>query len=150
MPKSADASLVLVVRRTIAATPERLFDAWTRPEQLRQWWGPARVTCTAAEIDLRAGGSYRIANQFPDGRVVWISGEFLCIERPRELGYTWRLSSQPEPHERVTVRFDRRGAHTEVIVTHERIRHAADRERHEQGWTGCLQGLDTFIARSNG
>jgi uncharacterized protein YndB with AHSA1/START domain len=150
MPKSADASLVLVVRRTIAAAPERLFDAWTRPEQLRQWWGPAGVTCTAAEIDLRPGGSYRIANQFPGGRVLWISGEFFCIERPRELGYTWRLGSQHEPYERVTVRFERRGPHTEVIVTHERIRDVTDRERHEQGWAGCLQGLDAYIARGDG
>ena len=149
MPKRADSLLILVVRRTIAAAPERLFDAWTRPEQLRQWWGPTGVICTAAESDLRLGGSYRIANQFPDGRVVWINGEFFSIERPRELGYTWRLGSQQEAHERVIVRFEPRGAQTEIIVTHERIRDATDRESHQQGWAGCLQGLETYISSGN-
>jgi uncharacterized protein YndB with AHSA1/START domain len=63
-------NLSLIVRRTIAATPARLFDAWTTPELLTQWWGPANVTCPAAEVDLRVGGQYRIANQMPDGSVL--------------------------------------------------------------------------------
>jgi uncharacterized protein YndB with AHSA1/START domain len=72
--------ITLVVRKTIRATRERLFDAWTQPIQLRQWWGPEDVECLDAEVDLRVGGRYRIANRFPDGRVVWITGEFELIE----------------------------------------------------------------------
>jgi uncharacterized protein YndB with AHSA1/START domain len=87
-PTVSRMELTLVVRRTIGASPERVFDAWTKPERLRLWWGPRDVTCTAAEVDLRVGGRYRIANQFPDGRVVWISGQFECIEPPRLLVYS--------------------------------------------------------------
>jgi uncharacterized protein YndB with AHSA1/START domain len=68
--------LALVVHRTIRAPVERVFAAWTTPEQLRRWWGPKSVVCSEAEVDLRIGGAFRIANQFPDGNVVWISGEF--------------------------------------------------------------------------
>jgi len=64
-PTVSRMELTLVVRRTIGASPERVFDAWTKPERLRLWWGPRGVTCTAAEVDLRVGGRYRIANQFP-------------------------------------------------------------------------------------
>jgi uncharacterized protein YndB with AHSA1/START domain len=145
MPKSADASLVLIVRRTIAASPQRLFDAWTQPLELRRWWGPEGVVCTAAEVDLRVGGGYRIANQFPDGTTEWISGEFLSIEPPRELVFSWRLGAA-ETAERVTVRFEPHGAQTEVIVTHERIRGDRTRDRHEQGWDGCLKGLAAYLS----
>jgi uncharacterized protein YndB with AHSA1/START domain len=60
-------NLVLVVRRTINATARRLFEAWTRPEQLRSWWGPRPVRCVDAQVDLRVGGRYRIVNEIPNG-----------------------------------------------------------------------------------
>jgi uncharacterized protein YndB with AHSA1/START domain len=145
MPKSAEDSLVLIVRRTIAASPQRLFDAWTQPRELQRWWGPKGVVCTAAEVELRVGGRYRIANRFPDGTTVWISGEFLRVEPPRELVYSWRLGTA-ETAERVTVRFEPRGGQTEVIVTHERIRDDQSRDRHQQGWDDCLGGLAVYLS----
>ena len=141
------ATLTLVVRRLIRATPEQCFDAWSRPEELLRWWGPRSVTCTSAEVDLRVGGRYRIANQFPDGATLWISGEFAAIERPRKLMYTWRLEPGAELPEQVTVTFTRHAAGTEVIVAHERISDAVKRDRHEQGWIECLDGLEQHLAR---
>jgi len=147
--------IALVVRRTIRATPERLFAAWTKPEQLRQWWGPAHVVCATAEVDLRIGGRYRLANQFPDGSVWWISGSFEAIVPPRLLIYSWELApgeiaagGQAPPEqaiERVTVRFERRGDMTEVIVQHERVADETARVSHEQGWLGCLDGLVELV-----
>ncbi len=137
-------SLTLIVRRSIRATAEKLFDAWTEPEQLTQWWGPNAVICTAAEVDLKVGGRYRIANQFPDGKVLWISGEFELIERPKRLIYSWRIGPESAPAERVIVRFEQSGSNTEVIVTHERIPAVPMRDLHQQGWEGCLQKLAKF------
>jgi uncharacterized protein YndB with AHSA1/START domain len=134
----------LVVRRTIRATPEKLFAAWTDPQQLVRWWGPEGVTCPAAEVDLRPGGSYRIANLMPDGTQLWISGEFELIEPPHRLIYTWRLELPSAGIERVSILFEARGAGTEVIVTHERIGSAAARTTHERGWQQCLAGLARF------
>ena len=138
-------TITLVVRRIIRATPKRLFDAWTEPAQLKQWWGPQSVVCIDAEVDLRVGGRYRIANQFPDGRVLWISGELEVIERPGKLVYTWGLAPDAGPSERVTVTFEAHGQSTEVIVTHERIPNTTMRDMHEQGWFGCLDGLVEFL-----
>ena len=134
----------LVVRRRINATAERLFAAWTRPELLVRWWGPQGVECPAAEIDLRVGGSYRIANRFPDGTLVWIAGVFEAIEPPHRLTYTWSLESQEGSVERVTVCFEAHGASTEVVVTHERIQSEAARTSHERGWAGCLDNLVSY------
>jgi uncharacterized protein YndB with AHSA1/START domain len=138
--KSAPSALAatLVVRRQIRATTERLFAAWTRPELLVCWWG-------AAEIDLRVGGRYRIANRFPDGSTIWIGGVFEAIEAPHRLIYTWQLESHGGPAERVIVRFISRGELTEVEVTHERIPNDAARTSHERGWVGCLDGLVRYM-----
>jgi uncharacterized protein YndB with AHSA1/START domain len=145
---SNEADVALIVRRTIRATPERLFEAWTTPEHLRQWWGPAGVTCTQAEVDLRVGGTYRIANQLPDGKVIWISGEFESITPPTELIYSWQVDPAPPGGgiQRVTVRFEPKGERvTEVIIVHERNTTPEIRRSHQQGWIGCLDGLGEYL-----
>src|SRR5215469_7586086 len=82
-------SMILVTRKTIRATAQRLFQAWTQPMHLRKWWGPAGIKCIDAVVDLRVGGSYRIGNRLPDGKCLWISGKFEVIEQPHRLIYTW-------------------------------------------------------------
>jgi uncharacterized protein YndB with AHSA1/START domain len=138
----------LVVRKTIHATAQHLFDVWTQPEHIKRWWGPANVTCIEATVDLRIGGGYRLGNRFPDGNVLWIVGQFEVIEPPHKLVYSWRLESETQGFERVTVLFEPRDDSTEVIVMHERIPDAARRNQHEQGWVGCLEGLANYA--SNG
>ena len=142
---SDSAIATLVVRRIIKATPQRVFEAWTNPEQIKKWWGPESVSCPDAEVDLRAGGLYRIANQLPDGKVVWISGEFEVVEPPHKLVYTWRLGPDAQDTERVTVRFEAQDGATEVIIVHERIPNQKTREAHEKGWYGCLDGLVEYL-----
>ncbi len=138
-------SLTLLIRRRIAATPERLFEAWTTPEQFVQWWGPPGVECPGAEMELRVGGAYRIRNRMPDGNEVWIGGTFERITPPSELVFSWKMEHVEAPAERVTVRFEKSGAATEVVVFHERLANEAVREQHEAGWIGCLDGLVAFL-----
>ena len=134
-------SIHLIVRRIINATPQRLFEAWTTAEQLTKWWGPQGMSCPVAEVDLRVGGRYRIANVSASGDTTWISGEFESITPPKELVYTWSVEPATMPPERVTVRFEARDGKTEVIVIHERIVSDAARDQHNRGWQGCLAGL---------
>jgi uncharacterized protein YndB with AHSA1/START domain len=101
-------------------------------------------------VDLRVGGSYRIANQMPDGTVLWIVGEFEVVDPPHKLVYSWRAGPQPVDSERVTVQFEPRGDATEVIVTHERIPNAATRDQHQAGWDGCLDGLANYLNPGSG
>jgi len=134
----------LTIRRVIRARPERIFDAWTNPELLQRWWGPAGVRCIAAAVDLRCGGAYRIGNQLPDGTVIWISGEFEIVESPHRLVYSWCVGD--EPVSRVTVSFVAiTEDSTEVVIHHERIHSAAVRDDHEWGWLECLDGLQRWV-----
>jgi uncharacterized protein YndB with AHSA1/START domain len=102
-------------------------------------------------MDVRVGGAYRIANQMPDGSVLWISGTFEIVEPPRRLVYTWEIerATPPSPERsRGTVRFEPRDAGTEVIVVHEAIDNEATRVNHEQGWQGCLANLEALFAEA--
>jgi uncharacterized protein YndB with AHSA1/START domain len=131
--------MTLVVRRVIRATPARLFDAWTTPEQLLKWWGPRPVVCSSAQVDLRPGGAYAIGNRLPDGREIVISGVFEEVEPPHRLVYSWRIDQEAS---RVIVRFEPHASGTEVIIEHENIPDEETRNDHLKGWIGCLDGLE--------
>ena len=140
--------ITLLVRRTIQADVSRVFEAWTRPEQLIKWWGPRPVTCTSADVDLRVGGAYRIANLLPDGSTLFIFGQFEVVEPPSRLVYTWHTAPENMPAlqvSRVTVRFEPQGAATDVIVLHERIVDETTSADHERGWHGCLDNLASLL-----
>jgi uncharacterized protein YndB with AHSA1/START domain len=138
--------IVLVVRRTIRASAERVFAAWTQPQHLCAWWGPRPVTCSAAEVNLCVGGRYRIVNALPDGTTIAIDGEFLEVEPPAKLVYTWRIGQESEQSSLVTVRFEAHGDVTEVIVIHDQISSEPVRDSHEKGWIGCLDGLSLYLS----
>ena len=103
------------------------------------------MVCSGIEIDLRVGGHYRIANQQPDGNIVWIFGEFVQVKPPTRLVFTWQLERAPPTPERVTVRFEAYDEDTEIIIVHERIASDTIRQSHDEGWRGCLDGLDSYL-----
>ena len=141
-------SLTLVVRRGIAAPPTPFSPPGPSPRHLLKWWGPRGVTLAAAEIDLRVGGRYRLANQYEDGSVLWIAGVFEVIDRPHRITYTWAhvpADDSASRHTRVTVRFENRDQGTEVIVVHQGIRSARSRRSHRAGWAECLDSLAALI-----
>lgn len=144
------AGLSVLIRRLVRGTPEQVFEAWTDPEQVKSWWGPAHVSCPECSIDLRVGGGYKIANLLPDGSIIWIVGRFLRVERPELLSYSWQSGSAPEVDgqalERVTVRFVLRGDKTEVIVEHSRIADEQTQRNHTHGWSGCLDGIEAYCS----
>jgi uncharacterized protein YndB with AHSA1/START domain len=103
---------------------------------------PGGVSPAAAEIDLRAGGRYRFANRHQDGSVLWISGVFEVVDRPRRITCTWahEPSGDTTEHARVAVRFDYRGQGREVIVVHQGFRSAHSQETRGAGWTNASTG----------
>lgn len=74
-----------VIERVFDAPRERVFDAFTRPEHLRKWWGPKMVGVPLAEFDARPGGKIFLAERPPDGVMRYIAGVVREIERPSRL-----------------------------------------------------------------
>lgn len=92
---------------------ESVFRAWTDPNILQDWWGPAGFTNTFKEFDLRPGGKWAFTMHGPDRGYYENECVFLRIEKPGLLVWN-RLS---KPIFRVVTTFDETGeGHTELIV----------------------------------
>ena len=137
---AALASAGVVVRRTIAASAEDLFDAWLDPLALAQWMRPGTIQSTVARVEPHVGGSYEITMQAASGPILH-KGVYRTIDRPRRLVFTWITAFTENQETLVTVDFVRLDSRTEVIVTHEQLPESA-MPSHRNGWTSGLEHLD--------
>jgi len=133
----ASPAIALVLERTLAAPPERVFRAWTEPTELARWFAPDPGLPTEAEVDLRVGGAYRIRM----GR--WeVVGAYVAIDPPRTLRFTWRWASGSDAGETlVTVSLAPAGDGTRLTLRHERFPSEASCAEHRGGWTRSLARL---------
>ena len=128
--------------RTVTASPERVFEAWTTSEQMKRWTCPDPTASVDVEIDLRVGGRYSIRMDVEGGPFI-AHGTYQEVDPPRRLVYTWGWK-QPHPMKAetvVTVEFEPVEDGTEIRLTHTGFPTGDDREGHEQGWTLCLDRL---------
>jgi uncharacterized protein YndB with AHSA1/START domain len=132
----------LRIERSFDASPEEVFDAWTSPEVLKRWWAVhPEGTTPVAEVDLRVGGRYRLAMVNPNGERHTVAGEYLEVERPSRLVYSWQweLDSGETSHiSTVAVEFRDRGERTDVVLKHTGLPDTDSRNRHAQGWAACM------------
>lgn len=144
-----DRAMMLQLNRTYRATREKLFLAWTEPEQLKKWFAVAEgFTVPIAEVDLRVGGTYRIGMKPPgDDAVMIVGGVYRQILLIEKLVFTWRWETPHpnEPETLVTVEFYECGNVTEVVLRHERFTDLGKRDNHLKGWEGCLNQLEHLI-----
>lgn len=141
--------LTLRLERTLAATPEEVFAACVEPNQLGEWWGPAGFTSPEIELDVRPGGSYRIAMQPPDGELFHLRGEFLTVERPTRLSYTF-VWEEPDPDDRETVvvlTFSETPAGALTSLEQGEFATEARYELHRDGWTDSFERLAAHLER---
>lgn len=79
---SAPADRMVVTTRIFNHARELVFEAWTNPERLKNWWGPNGFTNTFYEFDLRPGGMWRFTMHGPDGTNYPNESVFVQIEAP--------------------------------------------------------------------
>jgi uncharacterized protein YndB with AHSA1/START domain len=138
----------LVISRTYPASVERVFKAWTDANQLGQWFAPTDDYTTKAIVDLRVDHEYRITITHKGGNAHTILGTYRLIEPPRKLVYTWRWEGGPTVDTLVTVDFICEGDATKVTITHEQFTSTEERDKHAEGWNGCLNRLPRLFAPS--
>jgi len=140
---TAGAGFALALERTIAAPPERVFDAFTQAHQLARWLGPTdEFGITVHALEARAGGRYRVEMKHSDGNVHVVGGVYEEVSRPSRLVFSWRWETMPEHGtSRITVSFERKGAGTRVSLVQEQLPTLEARESHTKGWNGCLDKL---------
>src|SRR4029077_19391352 len=91
------------ITRVYDAPVEAVWDAWTDPEQVAQWWGPRGFTITTHSKDLRAGGHWNYTMHGPDGVDYPNSTKYFVVEKHAKLVYDH--GGNDDPLFRVTVLF---------------------------------------------
>ena len=87
-PVKKTAGQEIIITRVFDAPRSLVFQAWTDPKHLAQWWGPRGFTNPRCEIDVRPGGLIRIDMRAPNGTVYPMAGVYLEVVAPERLTYT--------------------------------------------------------------
>ncbi len=148
MDIATEESTRLDFRRLYKQSPAAVYAAWTDPAQLKIWWRPhAGFGEPEVSLDLRVGGRYRIVMHAPDGQIHRVGGVYRDVQPGRKLVFTWAWESTPDRESLVTLEFKAAGPGTELLLTHHRFADTASRDRHQNGWNGCIAGLDKYLSR---
>ena len=149
--ENLSAGLRLEVRKVIRAKRERVFAAWTKPDEIAKWFGPADMTADEVSVDLRVDGAYRIAMRrcepprpgAPETAVA--TGVYREILPPERLSFSWKNNWEPAEETLVTGLLKEVPGGTEVTLIHERFASTESMSGHERGWLGSVAKLATYL-----
>jgi uncharacterized protein YndB with AHSA1/START domain len=127
--------------RSIAASPERIWAAFTDASQYAAWIWPADWDTTCA-IDPRVGGTFSVASQ-PKGMSV--VGTYREVEPFTRLVLTWRWHDDSD-ESLLTITIAPTATGAELTLVHENFATDESRLAHEQGWGDCLDRLPGYLA----
>lgn len=149
----------LVVRRTIAAPRERVFEAFARREQMDRWMcrDVASHVIKYLKFDFRVGGGFMLDIRTPGGDIYIHHSTYIEIKRPEKIAFTWNLEHTDKAGHKamlhpedtiVTVELLECGKSTEVVLTHDLgATSAKERGDYQRGWTGCLEKLAEAVEK---
>ena len=142
----------ILLEREFDAPRHLVWDAMTKPEYVRQWWGPRGSSLSSCEIDLRVGGEWRYVNKMPDGSEHPFRGVYREIKPVERLSYTWIYDVAPfNQHVAIeTVELEERDGRTYSVTT---VQHESKEARDghvnsgmEGGATETLDRLEELLA----
>ena len=94
---------------------------------------------------MRVGGRYTIVFHTEDGEEHYVSGAYRAVVPNQRLQFTWAWRSTPERESLVTILVKPEGNGSILTLIHEQFFDEPARDRHEQGWTGCLDKLERYL-----
>jgi uncharacterized protein YndB with AHSA1/START domain len=152
----AEEPLTIYITRTFRAPRQRVFDAWTKPEQIIKWRGPEEWEVLEAESDPRPGGKHRVVvhgfqkPQSPDDQPIERTGAsygvYLDVEPISLVRFTWLADWAPGEESVVTVRLsDAEDGGTLMDFTHEKFLTPQSAQGHTMGWKSAFNKLQKFV-----
>ena len=133
----------LVVTRTIDAPARIVFEAWSKPEHIKRWFGPVGYPVTMAEMDFRVGGRYRFAMTGPNGKQMTpFGGEYLEIIPNRKIVFTDAFELPGAEDMVMHVTFDERDGKT-TVTFRTVFANAAQKATHVG--SGMEEGIDSGL-----
>jgi uncharacterized protein YndB with AHSA1/START domain len=150
----------LLITRVFDAPLDQVWKAWTEPEQIKKWWGPANFTAPTIENDFRVGGKYLYLMRSPDGQDVWSTGVYREIVPMERIVATDSFADEkgnvvPATHYgmdedfplemEVTATFEEHDGKTTLTVRHAGLPAGETSELAEAGWNESLDKLAKAI-----
>lgn len=166
-PVESSTAPEFVISRVFDAPRELVWQSWTEPRHLAQWWGPRGMTNPVCELEVRPGGAYRIVMRAPDGAEYPMEGIFREVVAPARLVLTMDCSGHPDAwHDLVdpnrdktkkprvellqTVTFENLGGKTRLTVRTTfaslALRDAMLKMGMTEGWSQSLDRLTEWVA----
>lgn len=142
----------LTLTRCFQAPIDQVFEAWTKAELLAKWFGPEGFRVSSASINCSEGGYYEIIICSPDNNEIKHYGEYIHIDAPHKLIFTWVLEGQScqgsdgqHANTLVEINFKSLGDTTEITLQHEKLPDQTSYDGHRFGWLGCLDSLADYL-----
>ncbi len=144
----------LFIEREFRAPIEAVWAAWTTPERLLQWFGPADWPAVEVTQAVTAGGRWQAILQSADGEQLVAAGHYLELEPPHHLSFTFRWESDnhedgPGVETVVDVRLERSANGTRMAFHQRGLVSVQSASGHTGGWTSTFERLDGFLARTD-
>jgi uncharacterized protein YndB with AHSA1/START domain len=142
---------VLQIKRTIPAEIGSVFEAWSSAHAMSRWFVVDPAWTARAWNEFRVGGKFRVEMSHGD-RIVGIAfGEFLAIEPPHKIVFTWTSEGGVGVQDTiVTIGLKQLATGTELTLTHNLDPHTKEGLAHARGWEGSLASLELFLTRQVG
>jgi uncharacterized protein YndB with AHSA1/START domain len=140
------AAQAVVVRQRLPASPDVVFDEWTDAARLAEWMCPRPARCLNVEADPRIGGTLRFDIE-EAGTTFRVSGNYLTLERPHRVAFTWSCSTWPDPTLQtvVTVTIEPDGAEASIMTIEHELLPPVLAGQHAHGWTVISTQLESRL-----
>ena len=138
---------ILRLERVFKASPGRVYEAWTDPNQLLKWWGPEGMTVPKHDLNITNGGSYRTTMVGPDGSEHTVSGVYKELIPNQRVVMTWGWEQDGvRGHEtEIRVEFEAKGEGT-VMRFEQAVFDTADScQKHSHGWSSSFNKLPAVV-----
>ncbi|VAW82917.1 hypothetical protein MNBD_GAMMA12-1915 [hydrothermal vent metagenome] len=148
---NANKGFELKIKRIFEAPPQVIFDAWTNPQNLTQWFAPdPGMTVEIDKLELKEGGKYQFKMIEHDTETYIVVGEYLTISPPKQLIFTWKWVQGDDRTEMlVTLDFKNVNGNTELSLLHEKLPDEYAKDHHNQGWVAIFDRLSHIIKTSS-
>lgn len=145
----------LVMTRTFDAPRTLVWQAWTDPQHIQQWWGPQGFTGLSCEMEMRVGGKFRLDLRGPDGVDYPCTGTYQEVQAPTRIVYAGEMNEGHPcgaglpPRSVVTITFDEHDDKTTLTI-HTRFESPAQGEAamqagYKAGWAQSLERLASTL-----
>jgi len=145
---SAAADREIVITRTFDAPRELVFQSWTNPKHMVQWWGPRGFTLATCETEVRVGGRFRLVMRGPDGKDYPFQGAYLEIVEPERIVFQGTIHDEPGHQVWTTVTFAEEHGKTKVTVRQTYSFESDATRGAPEGWRQTLDRLGEYLARA--